>query len=47
MLLISLHQQQLEEEQEDYFEEESLSMDRLTMEPDKMSDICGNVFCFA
>ena len=33
-----------EEEQEDYFEEESLRVDRLTMELGKMSDIHDSVF---
>ena len=35
-----------EEEQEDYFKEESLKVDRLTMELGKMSDIRGSVFYF-
>ena len=33
-----------EEEQEDYFEEESLRVDRLTMELGKMSDIVAVFF---
>ena len=35
-----------EEEQEDYFKEESLRVDRLTMELGKMSDIRGSVFYY-
>ena len=35
-----------EDEQEDYFEEESLRVDRLTMELGKMSDTRGSVFYF-
>ena len=34
------------EEQDDYFEEESLRVDRLTMELGKMSDIRGSNFYF-
>ena len=36
----------LEEEQEDYFEEESLRVNRLMMKLGKMSDIRGSVFYF-
>ena len=35
-----------EEEQEDYFEEESLRVDRFMMELGKMSDIRGSVFYY-
>ena len=35
-----------EEEQEDYFEEESLRVDRLIMELGKISDICDSVFYY-